>query len=197
MLEVLSRAANSDHGTARQASVVQMWRRMFQLKKAEPELSDDQLAKRASVGVARDIAKAAVFMPKFVAKWSGGRDASVLKHIEAYEQSLKVKRKLRPQDLKVMGDMNVLDYMQWVPAVIKAMLCAPKSYVDTGLLTASELNQLKSTSSKLYPTIKEACVTLESALWYMDAHIVPQKMTQAKGMQLMFELDLCFGVGML
>ena len=98
-MDLLSRVGNADHGVERAATLVQLWRRMFMIKTQESDIYDEELVRRASFGINPELAEAAPFLPKWVAVWSGGASGKVLTGIESFEQSCKVKRKLKASDL--------------------------------------------------------------------------------------------------
>ena len=60
----------------------------FFIKTSSPLISDEELVRRASLGLSPDLAEAAPYLPKWVAIWSGGVSGSVLADIERFEQHL-------------------------------------------------------------------------------------------------------------
>ena len=195
LLEMLCRAGNADHGVARQASLVQLWRRMHSLKLQFPDITDDSLVKRAEVGQSRDIAKSCPFVPKFVMVWSGGAKAEVLKTVETFERTRKMKRQLRASDLKALGEAYFDANRVWVPAIVKAMIAAPKSYAETGLLTPTELKALSyKDGQKFGKAIKEASEYMVSAHEFLQAHLVPNKCSAADAQRRLDELAHVFSV---
>ena len=65
----------------------------------------------------------------FVKNWAGGKNDTLLKHLEQYEKGLDGKRKLSPADLQALSKLEI-KYPRYVIAIIKAMLSAPS--VDQG-----------------------------------------------------------------
>ena len=172
LLDHICRAGNADHGTQRTATLVNVWRRQFALKMANPSLSDADIASRSARGLSNELGKEAAFLPKFVRTWSGGREATVLQDLEQFEQSCTQKRKLRGVEFKQMAELPVHVFKTWVPAMLKASMQCPKEFLASGLWTVSDFNQLKSQSPKIMSAVKLGSADIESARSYVLAHTV-------------------------
>jgi hypothetical protein len=59
------------------------------------------VAKQACIGMGTKFLDDAKKLMEFVRVWSGGQDGHILKDLEAYERTLKEKRKLYPPRLAV------------------------------------------------------------------------------------------------
>ena len=189
LLDHVCRAGNADHGTQRVATLINVWRRMFMLKSADPQLSDEELTSRTARGLSSELSKEVPFLPKFVRTWSGGKDGSVLRDLERHEQGSKIKRKLKGIELKQMAELPVHIFRLWIPAMVKASLQAPKEYLANGLWTVGDLNQLKNQTQKIMPLVKQGTADMDSARTYIQAHtigIVEQRRASA----LLGQLDL-------
>ena len=170
VIEALCRAGNADHGTARESTPVNLWRRMFKMKSETPDMSNDELVKRINRSVSPALQKECPFMPHFVAQWSGGKDGSVLAEIERWEKLNTIKRKLKGSDLKQLAFLPVQRFRTWVPAMLKATIVHPKEFLATGLWTAADLTSLKNKNARLMGLIDLALEDINAANAYVDAH---------------------------
>ena len=67
----------------------------------------------------------------FVRRWAGGDTGSNLVHLETFERSLDVKRRISPADLEAMARIKFADHPVFVIAMVKAMLAAPPKYASS------------------------------------------------------------------
>ena len=67
----------------------------------------------------------------FVRRWAGGDTGSNLIHLETFERSLDVKRRISPADLEAMARIKFADHPVFVIAMVKAMLAAPPKYASS------------------------------------------------------------------
>ena len=128
-MEVLSRTGNASHSVYRVQTALQHCNRIHQLavarKSASKALDWDAIAKQACIGMGDAFLGDARKLADFVAAWSGGEDAFILKDLEQYERTLKVKRKLYAHDLQALSKVDFNDGQKYTPAMVKAMLQAP------------------------------------------------------------------------
>ena len=188
LMGILSRVGNADHGTAREASMVQLWRRLFSVRIANPDIDDHELVARAKKGNSEELAKSVAYLPKFVATFSGGADGHILKDIERFEKTCRVKRKLSAPVLKQFGELTISDYKTWVPMCIKAMLSAPRQFSQSGLILPSDIVTMQ--KPKVFAEIRQAQTFIQQAKDYLDAHIVPDKMSKRLAMCRIDTLDI-------
>ena len=59
------------------------------------------------MGMAPEDAQNVSKLRSFVSKWSGGEQGSVLIDLQYYEQTLTVRRKIKPDDLETLGNMQM------------------------------------------------------------------------------------------
>ena len=89
---------------------------------------------------------------EFVKACSGGEDGVILKEITEYERTLKVKRKLSTSDLKQLAKLRLHEAPRYIPAMVKAMLNAPASFVNpdgsANLWSSSDYNGLSCDGAK-------------------------------------------------
>ena len=128
MMENLSRAGNASHNVYRAQTTLQHCSRIHNIAinvKDGNNIEWDDVARKASVGMGPDFFKAASHISAFVRAWSGGSDAHILKDLEKYEKTLKIKRKLYPSDLGELAKIDSIDLPKYVPAMVKTMLNSP------------------------------------------------------------------------
>ena len=103
--------------------------------------------------------------------WSGGEDGHILKDLEAYERTLKVKRKLYPHDLQSISKVDFVDGRRYVPAMVKAMLNAPTadSTGHANLFSNSDYTSLQP-AAKARPFAKEANDLMGAATSFLNAY---------------------------
>ena len=131
LMSTLSRNGNNFNDVFRLQSSLQICSRIHKLSlQANGDDDWEAIAERACQG---NGGKA--FLPKarmladFVKNWAGGKNDTLLKHLEQYEKGLDGKRKLSPADLQALSKLEI-KYPRYVIAIIKAMLSAPS--VDQG-----------------------------------------------------------------
>ena len=189
LLDHICRAGNADHGTQRMATLVNVWRRQFTLKMSDPSLSDDDMASRSARGISAKLGKEAAYLPKFVRIWSGGKDATVLRDLEQFEQSCTHKKELRGVEFKQMAELPVHVFKTWVPAMIKASMQCPKEFLASGLWSVGDFNQLRSQNPKIMTAVTQGTADIESARSYIQAHAVG-KVEQRHALAILGKLDL-------
>ena len=170
LLPAISRAGNADHGTQRASTTINLWRRMFSVKKICTSISDEELAQKAARGVSKELGAEAPYMARFVCNWSGGKDATVLQEIERFEKTLQTKRKVVGTQMKLMAELKPHDWPLWVPAMMKASLVMPKKFIANGLWSVGDVSALKSPNGKLLKPAKTASSDLMKAREFIAAH---------------------------
>ena len=112
LMEVLSRTGNAGHGVHRVERALQACNRIHSLaisqKKEDGDIDWEQVACQAAIGREPDNAKVAEKIGDFVRSWSGGSDGHILRELEAYEKTLQVKRAISPDDLQLLGKVDIL-----------------------------------------------------------------------------------------
>ncbi len=130
LMEVLSRTGNAGHTVLRVQTALQHCNRIHTLVATKQmnnqSIAWEQIAKQACIGMGPDFMDSALKFCDFVRVWSGGKDGHILKNLEAYERTLKVKRKLYASDLSSLSKIDLLEAPKYVPALVKAMLNAPQ-----------------------------------------------------------------------
>ena len=171
IVEAICRAGNSDHGTQRKASLINVWRRMFQVLIMHPSLTDTQLVSRAAKGLSSELTQEAAFLPKLVRVWSGGQDAKVLRDLELFEKVSSQKRNLKGAELKMFADLTAVSRLKaWVPACIKACMKCPKEYLQKGLFSHADISKLSREAKDLMPEVLKGTEEMQSAREYVEAH---------------------------
>ena len=171
LMEVLCRIGNADHGIHRAATATQMWRRMLAIKTEDPGLGDEDWVMRACLGVSKELGAMAPYLPKFVKTWSGGMGdkAYILQDVERFEQGSKVRRDVPLALFKVMADVPPRPmYQAWIPAMIKAIIVAPRQYAENGLLAIHDVNSITRGNAD---GVKEASEYLVGAKAYLTEHV--------------------------
>ena len=110
-------------------------------------------------------------LAEFARAWSGGEDGHILRELEAYERTLRVKRKLYPHDLHALAKIDLVDGSKYVPAMVKAMLNAPTAD-STGhavLFSSSDVSSLL-IGGKSRPYAKEANGMMQAATNFLTAY---------------------------
>ena len=128
MMEILSRVDNA-HQIYRQQTALQNCNRIHGLLQEFPD-DDDELCEKASVGIGDEFAREAKRLLVFVRGLAGGKDPEILKSLEAYEQAMEVKRKLKSEDLEDLVRVELLELERFLPAMVKAKLNSPEEWVD-------------------------------------------------------------------
>ena len=175
LMEVLSRTGNAGHSVYRVQTALQHCNRLHQLalsrQSAGKDVDWDSIAKQACIGMGDEFLDDAKKLAEFVRAWSGGEDGFILKDLEAYERTLKVKRKLYPHDLQLLGKIDFMDGSRYVPAMVKAMLNAPTadSTGHAALFTNSDFSSLQP-NAKGRPFAKEASDMMDSATSFLKAY---------------------------
>ena len=191
LIQTLCHVGNADHGLVTDVGFSQLWRRMYNVKIAEPELQAEQWVERAKRGFAHALARLAEFMPEFVLRHSDA-DGSVIVGIERYEQTLNTSRKIPGSIFRQLGDIEAhILKPSLLMAMIKAMMSAPKEFQPC-LFTPTEISL-----TKLKPIAGEIKIVIDmikSAQQYIDAHLVPAKLNRVTGPKALDKLDIVFHV---
>lgn len=185
LMEVLSRTGNAGHSVYRVQTTLQHCNRIHQLvvnrQKANKDVDWDSVAKQACIGMGADFLEDAKKLCEFVRVWSGGEDGHILKDLEGYERTLKIKRKLYPNDLQSLSKIDFIDGPRYIPAMVKAMLNAPTAD-STGhahLFTNSDYSSLQP-GAKARPFAKEANDLIIAATSFLSAYGRFEPNVQAK-----------------
>ena len=129
LMEVLSRTGNNTNVNRVQTSLQHCNRihslAMARQQRGEGDTDWNEVAVQACLGMGHEFKDEALKLCEFVLKWSGGSQGQILKELQVYEQSLSVKRKLAPMDLKQLAKVELVDAGKYVPAMVKAMLTSP------------------------------------------------------------------------
>ena len=83
-----------------------------------------------------------------------GEDAFILKDLEQYERTLKVKRKLYPHDLLAVAKIDFIDGQKYILGMAKALLNAPTtdSIGHAILFSPSDVNPIQPSMAKPDPS---------------------------------------------
>ena len=130
LMAMLARTGNVAHTTYREATALQNCIRLHEVLSRDPNDTDDDVIKKASIGLALEFKEPAKFLLPFVRKLSGGRDRNLLVVLEEYEKLLTVKRKIHPADFKAKANIDPLGLERFLAAMVKAELNAPPNFVD-------------------------------------------------------------------
>ena len=175
LMEILSRTGNAGHSVFRVQTALQHCNRIHQLavnrQIANQKMDWDAIAKQACIGMGDDFVEEAKKLTEFVRVWSGGEDCFILKNLELYERTLKVKRKLYPHDLLALAKIDFIDGQKYIPAMVKALLNAPTTD-STGhaiLFSPSDWSSLQP-NGKARPFAKESQAMMESAQSFLTAY---------------------------
>ena len=175
LMEVLSRAGNAGHNVFRVQTVLQHCNRIHNLavarQKANKDMDWDAVAKQACIGMGADFLEDARKLAEFVRAWSGGEDGHILRDLEGYERTLKVKRKLYPHDLLAISKIDFIDGPRYIPAMVKAMLSAPSadSTGHANLFTTSDFVSLQP-NGRARPFAKETNELILAASSFLSAY---------------------------
>jgi hypothetical protein len=176
LMDSLSRTGNAGHGVHRVQTTLQGCNRVHALALSEQQQGKepnwDRIAAKASIGMAPQYRIVADQLCFFVKQWGGGVNGHILKDLEAYERTLKVKRKIAASDLKSLAKIELPDAPRYVPAMVKAMLNAPSNYVSDGtanLFTAADKNSLMH-NGKNRAFAVEAHSIMNSTTAFLDAY---------------------------
>ena len=121
LMEVLSRTGNAGHSVFRVQTALQHCNRIHQLavhrQVAKQPVDWEAIAKQTCIGMGDDFLEEAKKLTQFVRVWSGGGDAFILKDLDQYERTLKVKRKLYPTISRHWQTSNssraICTFQQW------------------------------------------------------------------------------------
>lgn len=185
LMETLSRAGNASNSVYRVQTALQHCNRIHNLVVARQnsgkEVDWDVIAKQACIGMGTEFIEDAKKLSEFVRVWSGGQDGYILKDLEAYEKTLKVKRKLYSQDLQALSKIEFIEGSRYIPAMVKAMLNAPTTD-STGhavLFTNSDYSSLQP-NAKARPFAREANEIMEAGRQFLLAYGRLSPTSQAK-----------------
>ena len=67
----------------------------------------------------------------FVRRWAGGNTGTNLNHLELFERSLDVKRRICAADLEGLARIKLAEHPVFIIAMVKAMLSAPTKYASS------------------------------------------------------------------
>ena len=185
LMETLSRTGNAGHSVYRVQTALQHCNRIHQLavtrQKAGMDVDWNSIAKQACIGMGADFLDDAKKLMEFVRVWSGGEDGHILKNLEGYERTLKVKRKLYPHDLQSISKVDFVDGSRYIPAMVKALLNAPSadSTGHANLFSNSDYSSLQP-AAKARPFAKEANGLMCSATSFLNAYGQFEPNVQAK-----------------
>lgn len=185
LMEVLSRTGNAGHSVYRVATALQHCNRIHHLaasRQGSGKAVDwDAIAKQACIGMGDEFLDDAKKLSDFVRVWSGGEDGHVLKDLELYERTLRIKRKLYPHDLQALSKVDFIDGNKYIPAMVKAMLNAPiaDSTGHASLFTNSDYSSIQP-NAKARPFAKEANSWMDAAESFLSAYSRFQPSVQAK-----------------
>lgn len=121
LFAAISRIGNASNDSFRLQTTLQHCNRIHQLAcsmGSEPDW--DRVAAVAAIGMDKPTAEK---LCKFVQAWSGGKDAGVLKDLEAYERTLSVRRKIMAEDMIALSKLDLAHAPTYVPAACM-LLCA-------------------------------------------------------------------------
>ena len=175
LMEVLSRTGNAGHNVFRVQTALQHCNRIHQLavnrQKAGKDLDWESIAKQACIGMGADFLEDAKKLSDFVRVWSGGEDGHILKDLEGYEKTVKVKRKLYPNDLQSFSKLDFDDGPRYIPAMVKAMLNAPQadSTGHASLFTNADFSSIQP-SGKARPFAKDTNDLINAANSFLNAY---------------------------
>ena len=175
LMETLSRTGNAGHSVFRVQTTLQHCNRIHQLAMSRQSSNQavdwEVIAKHACIGMDDDFLEDAKKLTEFVRIWSGGEDCFILKDLELYERTLRVKRKLYAHDLQALSKIDFTDGQKYIPAMVKALLTAPIAD-STGhaiLFTNSDYSSLQ-LNGKARPFAKDANTMMESAYSFLTAY---------------------------
>mgnify|MGYP000143521087 FL=1 len=175
LMEILSRTGNAGHSVYRVQTALQHCNRIHQLavsrQKAGRDVNWNSVAKQACIGMGAEFLDDAKKLMEFVRVWSGGEDGHILKDLEGYERTLKVKRKLYPHDLQSISKVDFVDGGRYIPAMVKALLNAPTadSTGHANLFSNSDYSSLQP-AAKARPFAKEANGLICAATSFLNAY---------------------------
>ncbi len=141
----------------------------------------NSIAKQACIGMGAEFLEDAKKLMEFVRVWSGGEDGHILKDLEGYERTLKVKRKLYPHDLQSISKVDFVDGGRYIPAMVKALLNAPTadSIGHANLFSNSDYSSLQPVA-KARPFAKQANDLMCSVISFLNAYGRFEASVQAK-----------------
>ena len=188
LIDIFSKVGNADHGLFTEVSSIALWKSMYEIKLANPSMTDDQWIVRAKRGQAYSLGKLAEFMTKFICEHTN--DGTIIDKLEEFEVARADSRKLTGPLFKQLGEIPAYILKQpWLIAMMKAALAAPKHYTN-GLFTPADLMIKKFKDNKeLYDKLTRIIV---AARTYMAAHLIGTKMTKRSANKLVDELDFLF-----
>ena len=137
LMEILSRTGNMHHSTYRQETTLQACGRIHQIAKSMRAATEDdwkEVIKTATHGKGDAIIEPYKCYVQLVKNWSGGASGHILKSLELCERAAKIKRVIKPQDVQMIGELQLPDAVRYVPAMMKALLKAPSEYVKNGFV---------------------------------------------------------------
>jgi hypothetical protein len=175
LMEILSRTGNAGHSVYRVQTALQHCNRIHQLavsrQRGGKAVDWIAIAKQACIGMGTEFLDDAKKLMEFVRVWSGGEDGHILKDLERYERTLKVKRKLYPHALQSISKVDFVDGRRYIPAMVKAMLNAPTadSTGHANLFSNSDYSALQP-AAKARPFAKEANDLMGAATSFLDAY---------------------------
>ncbi len=185
LMEILSRTGNAGHSVYRVQTALQHCNRIHQLavsrQKTGKDVDWNSVAKQACIGMGAEFLDDAKKLMEFVRVWSGGEDGHILKDLEGYERTLKVKRKLYPHDLQSISKVDFVDGGRYIPAMVKALLNAPTadSTGHANLFSNSDYSSLQP-AAKARPFAKEANELICAATSFLNAYGRFESNVQAK-----------------
>ena len=175
LMEILSRTGNSGNNVFREQTALQQCNRLHALAAAYQKVGRviewDKITKQCCIGIGTHFSASAKKLVTFVKKWSGGQDGHCLRELEAFEKTLKVKRKLYPHDLEALGKVDFASGPKYVPALVKAMLTSPDAD-STGhcvLFSAADFSTIQP-KGKFRKIAQEVCAWLENAEKFIVAY---------------------------
>lgn len=177
LMEVLSRTGNAGNNVFRIQTALQHCNRIHNLiiakEKDNQPMDYNFIAKQACIGMGNEFLESAKKMIDFVRVWSGGVDGHVLKNLELYERTLTVKRNVYARDLQALSKIDLSEAPRFVPAMVKSMLNAPPSYMDSAgyatLFSVSDFSSLQAGSKNRQYAI-EANNMMDAASSFVAAY---------------------------
>jgi hypothetical protein len=121
LFDVLSRVGNVGNDTYRLPTVLQCCNRIHHVATSmsgDGDIDWEQVAQIADFGL--QLASSGMLC-KFVEKWSGGKDAIILRELEQYERTLQVRRKIQPEDLQEIAKIDLLHAPRYIPVACRCL----------------------------------------------------------------------------
>ena len=173
---LMSRAANAGHKAERPSTATQQMLRLHSVSLgAGLQATSEDIVRVAAVGD-QNLIKGGSDLLEFIKAHAGARDPWLLTMVSEFEQTLSIKRVLRPKDMLALSKVSLPGSEIFIAAMLMAMVSSPSDYTEDDV---SKLVGAPECASLAEGGVNRAHALAATGLMTSAAELVPSALTAA------------------